>query len=275
MNNLPLRLLASDLDCTVLPNGTGPLSPGAVPAFAAFVRRPDVHLVYASGRDIHLVQAVLTEYQIPLPDSLISDVGTTLYHRTDGEFIIDDSWSQVIASDWQGYTGPDIAQLLTDIANIRLQPPAKQNRFKLSFFTPVAIDHRQLIADVQERLTAKGIRAAVVFSIDEVVHTGLLDILPACATKRQAIDYLRKQLNVPMDRVVYAGDSGNDLEPLTSGYHAIVVNNAAPAVKEEVKQLAQTRGVLDKIYFAHGGYQGMNGNYVAGILEGLDHFGWL
>ncbi|EKD76364.1 MAG: HAD-superfamily hydrolase, subfamily IIB [uncultured bacterium] len=271
----PLRLLACDLDCTVLPNGTEPLSLGAVPAFAAFVQRPDVHLVYASGRDIHLVQNVVTEFNIPLPDSLISDVGTTLYHRVNGQFIIDDSWSRVIASDWHGYTGNDIAQFINDIPNIRLQPPAKQNRFKLSYFTSVSIDHVQLISDVQQRLQAKGIKAAVIFSIDEVVRTGLLDILPAGATKRHAVDYLRTQLGLSIDQVVYAGDSGNDLEPLTSGYKSILVNNAAPAVKTEVRQLAKNRNVLDKIYFAHGGYQNMNGNYVAGILEGLEKFGWL
>jgi HAD superfamily hydrolase (TIGR01484 family) len=273
--NTPLRLLACDLDCTVLPNGNAPLSPGAVAAFDSFVQRPDIHLVYASGRDINLVRAVLAEFNIPLPDSLISDVGTTLYHRTNGEFLIDDSWSNAIALDWHGYTGNDMMTLLQDIPSIRLQPPAKQNRFKLSYFTPVTINQTQLISTVQTRLQAKGIHAAVVFSIDEVVKTGLLDILPARATKRHAIDYLRIQLGLTMDDVVFAGDSGNDFEPLTSGWKAILVNNAAPAVKTEVKRLAENRGVLNKVYFAQGGYQQMNGNYVAGILEGLATFGWL
>ncbi|MBI2415173.1 MAG: HAD-IIB family hydrolase [Candidatus Kerfeldbacteria bacterium] len=273
--NQPLYLLASDLDCTVLPNGVEPLSPGAMELFTNFVQRPQVHLAYVSGRDLGLIQKALTEYHVPLAHTIISDVGTTIYSCRDHSFVIDEAWSNQIGVDWKGYTGPDIASWLKQFSQLTLQPPAKQNRFKLSYFTPVEIDHVTLINQIQQILRQHTIAAAVIFSIDQVVKTGLLDILPASATKRQAVDYLIKKLNITTDQVVYAGDSGNDLEPLTSGYKAIVVNNAAPAVKDEIKQLAQTKGVLDKIYFAQGGYQGMNGNYVAGIVEGLQHFGWL
>jgi hypothetical protein len=42
-----------------------------------------------------------------------------------------------------------------------------------------------------------------------------------------------------------------------------------------VKKIATEKNILDKIYFAKDGFSGMNGNYVAGILEGLNYFGFL
>ena len=263
----PTLLLACDLDRTVLPNGPEPLAPGAVEAFAKFVQQPFVHLAYVSGRDLGLIQTALADYHIPLPHSAVGDVGTTIYRRVDGQFSIDTGWSNSIAPDWNGLAGPDIHHLIAHLPDLRLQEDSKQNTYKLSYYTPEHIAKDQLINEIQIILQQHKIKAAVIFSIDQIVHTGLLDILPAHATKQHAVDYLRTSLDLSMDQVVYAGDSGNDIEPLTSGYKAILVHNALPSVREEVSAVAATKHVANKIYYAQG-------NYVSGILEGLDQFGY-
>jgi hypothetical protein len=43
-------------------------------------------------------------------------------------------------------------------------------------------------------------------------------------------------------------------------------------VREEALELAVAAGNADSLYLASGGFRGLNGNYAAGILEGLAHF---
>ena len=71
---------------------------------------------------------------------------------------------------------------------------------------------------------------------------------------------------------VFAGDSGNDMPVLTSGLQSILVRNAEEDIKAEAIQSLKRKGLEDKLYLAHGGFLGMNGNYAAGVLEGLVHF---
>jgi hypothetical protein len=71
---------------------------------------------------------------------------------------------------------------------------------------------------------------------------------------------------------VFAGDSGNDLPVLSSSLRTVLVANAAEEVREEALHLSATRGTSDSLYLARGDFLGMNGNYSAGILEGVAHF---
>jgi hydroxymethylpyrimidine pyrophosphatase-like HAD family hydrolase len=176
-------LLACDLDRTVLPNGVQPLSENAIPAFSEFVSRPAVTLAYMSGRHLGLIKDALKEFKIPLPDIAVGDVGTTMYFKKNNDFEVHDGWTKEISDDWQGFNGTDIHKLISDIKNLKLQETSKQNTFKQSYYTPVEIDKKDLIDEIQKRLKAKNIQAAVIFSIDEQANTGLLDILPASATK--------------------------------------------------------------------------------------------
>ena len=72
--------------------------------------------------------------------------------------------------------------------------------------------------------------------------------------------------------MVFAGDSGNDLDALTSGLQAILVKNSAPEVQKTARQELEEQGRTGCLYIAEGGLKGMNGNYAAGVLEGLVHF---
>lgn len=266
-------LLACDLDRTVLPNGAQPLSEGANEALYEFVSQPNVILAYLSGRDIGLINDALEEYGIPMPDIAIGDVGTTMYFKNDGSFNAHSGWGEEIGVDWAGKTGADIHELINHLEELQPQESEKQNTFKQSYYTPESVDKDSLVAEIKHILRSNGINATAIFSIDEQAKKGLIDILPKYATKKHALRYLQKYFNINFDNVIYAGDSGNDIEPLTSGFRSILVNNARDAIKQEVREIGEERGRIDQIYFASGGYKGMNGNYAAGILEGLANFG--
>jgi len=108
--------------------------------------------------------------------------------------------------------------------------------------------------------------------VDETTETGLLDILPERATKLHAVEFLMKRVEVDEEHLVYAGDSGNDLPVLTSGLQAVLVANAIPEVRQQAQEGVRQRKCNNRLYLARGEFLGMNGNYAAGILEGLAHF---
>ena len=70
-------LLCSDLDRTILPNGHQEESPAARPLLRTVARWPDVTIAYVSGRHRELLLEAIHEYDIPMPNYAICDVGTT------------------------------------------------------------------------------------------------------------------------------------------------------------------------------------------------------
>ena len=72
-------LICTDLDRTLLPNGSQPESSGARELFRRVTSDPSVSLAYVSGRHQQLVLDAIREYAIPWPDWVIADVGSTIY----------------------------------------------------------------------------------------------------------------------------------------------------------------------------------------------------
>ena len=262
-------LLSTDLDRTLLPNGEQPESPDARSAFGRVAAHPDCTLAYVSGRDLGRVRAAIAEFGIPTPDYVIADVGSTIY-RADGGIWGD--WHEAIAADWAGLDGEGLARMFADLGALQPQEPDRQGRFKLSWYTVADIDVAGLKAQMQTRLTAARVRANLIWSLDETTGTGLLDLLPASASKRHALEFLAERLGFAGEAVLFAGDSGNDLEVLASPIPAVLVANATAEVRAEALGLALAAGHPEALYCARGGYLGMNGNYSAGILEGLHHY---
>jgi HAD superfamily hydrolase (TIGR01484 family) len=261
-------LLATDLDRTLLPNGGQPESPLARQRFRRLAARPEIRLAYVTGRHRELVEAAMAEYELPRPDFVIADVGTSLYAVDADDWRQVQGWQQAITLDWGGRSHAELAAMVGEVSGLRLQEAAKQGACKLSYYAPPLADPAELLSCVRQRLEASGARVNLVWSVDETTATGLLDVLPASASKRHALDFLRAQLGISLDRTVFAGDSGNDMEVLVSGIPSVLVANAQESVRAEAA--AQTNAA--NLYLAHGGLLGMNGNYSAGILEGVVHF---
>ena len=265
-------LLCCDLDRTLLPNGHQQESPQARPLFRKLAQRPELTLAYVSGRDKGLLLEAIQEYDLPVPDYAIGDVGTTLYEIHNGEWRAWPAWEEEIAPDWAGYRHHQLAALFEDMADLTLQEPEKQNTFKLSYYAPEEIDHQALLAEMDARLKPRGIHASLIWSVDEARHTGLLDLLPRRATKYHAIRFLMAQKGFDTGHTVFAGDSGNDLPVLTSGLQAVLVRNARRDVREEALHKVREQNITHRLYLAQGNFLGMNGHYAAGVLEGLAHF---
>jgi len=260
-------LLCTDLDRTLIPNGPQPESPAARERFRRLVRCDEVTLVYVSGRHRALIEQAIAEFDLPQPDYAIADVGSTLYQIDSSGWHQWDRWDAQIAPDWRGLSHDALHALLSDFPALTLQEQEKQNRHKLSYHVPLEIDYQQLIAEMSGKLLQAGIKANLIWSIDELAHVGLLDILPASANKLHAIHFLMQQTGFSPKNTVFAGDSGNDLDVLLSDIPAVLVANADATIKASLETAHQ-----DDLYHAQGNYLDMNGNYSAGILEGVAHF---
>jgi hypothetical protein len=165
-----------------------------------------------------------------------------------------------------------IRLLFSDVIDLSLQEAAKQSRYKISFYVPMYSDKHALLPEMQRRLEKHHVKASLIWSIDEPAGIALLDVVPESATKFHAVEFLMRREGFTPENTVFAGDSGNDLPVLSSSLRTVLVANAAEEVREEAQHLSATRGTSDSLYLARGDFLGMNGNYSAGILEGIAHF---
>lgn len=260
-------LLCTDLDRTLIPNGKQPESPGVRKLFSQFVARDEVQLAYVSGRHRALIEQAIHEYQLPVPDFVIADVGTSVYRIEHGTWQEWRAWSDKIGQDWQHRGVGDLCALLADIVSLTLQEAEKQNVHKLSYYLSLECDHRAIIANIKARLKKEGIHANIIWSVDELIKIGLLDIIPISANKLHAIQYIMQTFGYDIDHAVFAGDSGNDLDVMLSPIRSILVANADDDVRAAIAHAsAQT------LYVAQGNFLNMNGCYAAGILEGVAHY---
>lgn len=260
-------LLCTDLDRTLIPNGHQPESPQARHLFARLAGREGLTLAYVTGRHQALIQQAIRDFSLPTPDFAIADVGATIYQVNGTRWQRWSAWDDHIAPAWGGANHNDLRGLLTGLAALTLQEPEKQAIHKLSFYAPIHTHTTDLLAQIEALFKPTGIHAHLIWSIDETAQQGLLDILPACANKLHAIEFLMATQGFELDQTVFAGDSGNDLDVLTSEIPSVLVANADADIKARVTTVSPA-----KLYLAKGNFLGMNGNYCAGILEGVAHY---
>jgi len=260
-------ILATDMDRTLIPNGIQEYD-GSMGIFKNIIDKEKIPLIYVTGRNLRLIDEAISEYNLPMPDYLVAEVGTMIYEQKGGKFIVDNGWIDHIEKVTMDWDVVRFRLLLRSVLGIYIQEEEKQNQFKLSYYIKNLGMAKQIVKDVKKIINVVCKDAVIVYSVDETTNTGLLDILPKKATKVSGLEFLRKKFKVKKEEIVYCGDSGNDLLPLTFGYRSILVRNAIDEVKEEVKKNCDS----NKLYIAKG-YKNLNGYYVSGIIEGLIRFG--
>ena len=209
----------------------------------------------------------MAEYDLPAPDVVVCDVGTSVYHSASGALVPDAGYRSAMAAAFGDTSPADIRSALDDIAGIELQEDEKQAEFKISYYV-TGQSETAIVDRAKACLRRLGARASLVHSQDVETGRGLLDVLPAGVAKDHAIRYLHDHTGVDNEHLVYAGDSGNDRAAMLAGYRAIVVANAAERFKIDLRREASEAGLTDLIYFAREPFAG-------GVLEGCRHFGLL
>lgn len=206
------------------------------------------HFAIATGRSLQDAIRVLKEWDAPFPEVLITSVGSEIYYAHDLELRAlssDEEWSRHISQNW---SLSKIDRALVGLRGLVMQPPYEQRRFKRSYFTASP----DVAGEVKAQLGKAGLGLTVIHS-----HGEYLDILPRRASKGQALAWLAKRLDIPIQHTLAAGDSGNDVDLLmTAGMGVVVANHGS-----ELLQLKTHKNA----YFAQRPFAG-------GILEGLARF---
>ncbi|OIQ96680.1 mannosylfructose-phosphate synthase [mine drainage metagenome] len=201
----------------------------------------------ATGRSLESAVSMLKKHRVPLPDIFITSVGSEINYGL--ELTPDLGWSNHIRHLWRR---DDLAKAMINIPGLVLQAQENQREFKLSYIaTP---DQMPPVEDIYHHLHELKLHAQLIYS-----HNEFLDILPIRASKGHAIRYLAYKWGLPLKSFLVAGDSGNDSEMLVGDTLAVVVGNHS-------SELEFLRG-HEQVYFAQH-------HYAAGILEGLDHYGF-
>jgi len=261
-----MPVIATDLDRTLLPNGNQEYD-GSMNLFSGIVERKGLGLVYVTGRNLEEINDAVREYGIPPADYLVAEVGTRVYCGGGGDYEEDTDWIDAVNSATKNWDVGLFQEELKAVEGLRLQEDFRQNRFKLSYYIDEPGNSDDIVKNVSETIAAICSDAEIIYSIDETKNLGLLDVLPKYATKTNALEYVREKMGAAKEDIIYCGDSGNDILPLTFGYKSILVRNAIDEVKKAVKE----KGIAEKLYIAQGGEK-LNGYYVSGIIEGLVHF---
>jgi sucrose-6F-phosphate phosphohydrolase len=265
-----MRILATDLDRTLLPNGSWEADEQAIELFNELTERHDVLVVYVTGRNLKLTENAIREYGVRHPDVLCGDVGTSIREYENGKWTFDEGWVAHVKRESPRWNADAIRDVLAGIEGIREQESEHLNQFKQSYY----VEHAR--KDEVMRQVEKGVKGkfdeVIIYSFDPQNGNGLLDLLPDSATKQTALEYVAEEFGARKEEVVFCGDSGNDIFPLTAGFSGVLVKNADDQLVENVKK-AQDDNPSLKVYFAKGGFRGLSGYYTSGVIEGAYHYG--
>jgi len=238
------RILVCDIDNTLIGDGE------ALAALLAQMREIKAHVGFgvATGRRLESARAVLRKWQVPPPDFFITAVGSEIHYGR--KLIQDITWARHINYRWQP---KEIHHALKHIPGLRLQPRQEQREFKISYY----IDPLKAptIREIIRHLRQHKLHVNVIYS-----HQAYLDILPVRASKGAALRYFADKWGIAVERILVAGDSGNDEEMLAGETLGVVVGNHSA-------ELDSLQG-RERIYFA-------NGVYAWGIIEGIEYYDFL
>ncbi len=238
------RILVCDVDNTLVGDA------GALQELMQKIQDAGAHIGFgvATGRRIESTRDVLQRWKIPMPDLLITSVGTEVYygHR----MVQDTGYQRHISHRWQPQ---DLRKVMRAIPGLKLQPKEEQRQFKISYFVdPEEMPH---VREIVRHLRKRDLHANVIYS-----HHAFLDLIPVRASKGRALRYLAAKWDIAPECVLVAGDSGNDEEMLLGNTLGVVVGNYSA-------ELERLRG-KPRIYFAEA-------RHARGVIEGMEYYDFL
>jgi sucrose-phosphate synthase len=200
----------------------------------------------ATGRRLDSALAVLKRWRVPIPDVLITSLGTAIHYAAHLE--PDEYWTEHVDHLWK--PGP-IRRALAKLPGLVRQQPVEQSRFKISYHYDPEV--APSVDEIITLLRTKDLSANVIHSFGQ-----FLDIVPIRASKGLALRYVAHRFGIPLEHILVAGGSGGDEDMMRGNTLAVVVANRH---HEELSQLAEA----DRVYFAERAH-------ALGILEAIDHY---
>jgi HAD superfamily hydrolase (TIGR01484 family) len=238
----PTRILFTDLDGTFL-GGTRQDRERLTEWLQA--QGPDTKLVFATGRSFENIQPLMASGELPEPDAIIGDVGTSLL-QANGQPICPTIHAE-IESRWAP-AAMEVSRQLKSVEGLTIQAKTGPRRQSFTFTPPIDL--------------SRACRTVEAIGADALVSDNqYFDVLPRGIHKGWAVLRLIQHWQAEPSQTVVAGDTLNDLAMFETGLPAIVVSNAEPALRSALPPNAP--------HIFHAQAEG-----AGGIWQGLSHFGW-
>jgi sucrose-phosphate synthase len=241
----PTKALFTAIDNTLLGDREG------LHALSALIRERgrDWRFGIATGRRLDSVLALLREYGIPVPDILITSLGTEIYYSPN--WLSDLAWARHINHLW---TPQVLHGLIRELPGIVPQSRREQSQFKLSYHYEAAI--APSAEQIRTLLRHNELSVNLTLSFGQY-----LDLVPARASKGQALRFAAQRWGIPLERILATGGSGGDADMLRGNTLGVVVANRH---QEELSVL----GSSEHVFMA-------SQAHARGILEAIEHYDFL
>lgn len=237
-------LLVADIDGTLLGDEQGEASLRQI----CRDHPSSFRLALATGRPLWSVTDLISQGRLPQPVCIGSSVGTELLDCEDPTNRMGNAYAARAASDWD----VEAIYAIGEGEGIhRQQFERGQPRFQAGFYW----DGRT------ETMNAFLERVAVLEEYRVVVSSGrYVDVVPRCMGKGELALFVRQRMGIEPERVVVAGDSGNDREMFDTGLRGVVPCNALAELKNRATEAWHYSSPLPA---------------GRGVIDGLCHFGLL
>jgi len=237
------RVLVTDVDDTL----TG--DDAALTTLLEVLETTDVKVGFgiATGRNLNESLALLEKLEVRVPDVLITAAGTELHYGT--RLVTDRSWERQIRYRWDRDEAERVVGAIPGLTPVAKSATKYRLRYRLD------PKRAPSLREIRRRVRKKGLRVTTILD-----HEVYLDVIPVRASPGLAIRFFCFKWNLEPQRLLVAGDSGNDWDMLSGDTLGVVVSNHTP-------ELERLRG-RPRVYFA-------NSPHARGILEGIDYYDFL
>lgn len=235
------RLLFADVDGTLLGDAEG------LQAFRKALEEAGdkVGFGLATGRSLARALELLEDERIPTPDVLITASGSQMHYGR--ELTRDRSWEHHIDYRWD----PEgVRKALEELPGITPASESRDTRFRLRYSRDGEVAPG--LEEIHRHLRRAGLQVTTLLD-----HERDLDVLPVRASPGLAIRFFCFKWNIPPERLLVAGDSGNDADMLSGETLGVVVANHT----DELKSLTDQ----PRVHFARR-------PFAWGILDGVEAY---
>ncbi len=249
MEKLDIRLIAFDLDDTLL-NDERQISDGNVSALRECAEK-GIYIVLCSGRAEDAILPFVRRLEIAGKQAgryIIAINGCSIFdmHKrqqifcrmVDGDILsrtneIAESWglkSEVYTADTIYYKEENKwTRLDLDLCGLKgVEVPDYENFIKKGFTKMLVPGEPEKLLKLQKVLRAEFGERAVIFTSKPF----FLEILPPNCGKGEALEWLAKELDIPLEKTMGFGDSMNDESLMKMAGYGVAMCNGLDAIKE-------------------------------------------
>lgn len=237
------RLLVTDVDDTL----TG--DDAALAELLARLEQTGARVGFgiATGRTLDEALALMRQLEVRVPDVLITASGTELHYGT--HLLPDRSWERQIRYRWDRNDIDRVVSAVPGLSRVESSCTTYRLRYRLD------LGEAPSLREIRRHLRQEGIEVTTILD-----HEVYLDVMPVRASPGLAIRFFCFKWSLEPQRLLVAGDSGNDWDMLSGDTLGVVVSNHTP-------ELERLRG-RPRVHFAKGAH-------ARGILEGIDWYDFL